>query len=103
MKCLAAVLLTSAFFANAASAAEAVCLRGDSIDRVKMVGEATAAASDRQNRQFDITFVAPCGARHQNVFFILKPESLPVCIIPGTALKTNTEGVCVVKSISPRS
>lgn len=100
MKALATVLLTAPFLAGAANAADAACLRSDTIESVKMMGEATATATDRQKRHYDITFVGPCGARHQNVFFILKPESLPLCIGPGTGLKTNSEGVCVVKTVT---
>ena len=102
MKRLATVLLGLACFAAAANAADTVCLRGDNIDHVTMISASTAKASDRDHRLFDISFVGPCGARHQNVFFILKPESLPTCIIPGTAFPTNKEGVCVVKTVGAR-
>jgi hypothetical protein len=102
MKRLATVLLGLMSFAPAANAADTACLRGDNIDSVTMVSADRATASDRDHRLFDITFVGACGARHLNVFFILRPESLPTCIVPSTAFHTNREGVCVIKAISAR-
>jgi hypothetical protein len=102
MKQLATVFLACACFAPAANAAGAACLRGDNIDHVSMVSASRATASDRDHRLFDIAFVTPCGVRHQNVFFILRPESLPTCIVPGTAFPTNKEAACVIKTISAR-
>lgn len=93
-----AYLLAVVLFAKASVAAE--CLRADAVDHIKMTGPATALATDRRDHRFDVTFVAPCGARHANVFFVMKPESLPTCISAGTALPTNREGVCVVKTVA---
>ncbi len=93
-----AYLLAVVALAQASVAAE--CLRADAVDQIRMTGPATALATDRRDHRFDVTFVAPCGARHANVFFIVKPEFLPTCISAGTALPTNREGVCVVKAVA---
>lgn len=99
LTCLLAALL----FSQAAAAREQLCLKSDSVDQIRMKGDATAVATDRQHRAFDIVFIAACGARHPNVFFVLKPELMPSCFGPGTALSTNREGPCVVKSVTPRA
>jgi hypothetical protein len=99
MKRIVAVLIAAALLPSVAHAEEAFCLRGDGIGHVSMTGPNTATASDRHGKKFDITFVSACGARHQNVFFVLRPESLPACVVPGTGLQTNSEGVCVIKTI----
>lgn len=96
MLCLVAV-------AGNAAAMDEPCLKGDKISSVTMVTADKALVTDRQNGRFELTFVGACGARHQNVFFVLRPESLPVCIGPGTALATNKDGVCVVKTINTHS
>jgi hypothetical protein len=103
MKRIATLLLASAIFAAAAgtaSAAGTACFRGDAIGHVKMTDGDKAVATDKQGKRFDITFAGLCGARHLNVYFVLKPESLPLCIAPGTAFPTNREGVCIVKSVT---
>jgi hypothetical protein len=95
-------LVALASLAQGALAGESICLRGDNIDRIQMTGAATASATDRAKRVFDIAFVGPCGARHLNVYFVVKPENLPVCVEAGTALPTSQEGVCVVKTIAAK-
>jgi len=93
------VFVAAAVAAGRAGAADAACLRGDNIGYVKMVSADKALATDKQDGQFDIVFTGPCGARFLNVFFVLKPENLPVCVVPGTAFPTNSRGICVVKSV----
>jgi hypothetical protein len=87
----------SAGVADTASA----CLRGDGIGQIKMTAADRALATDKQGKRYTVTFVMPCGARFQNVFFVFKPENLPTCIVPGTAFATNSRGVCVVKNVAP--
>lgn len=96
-------LIAAALLAEASVAADTACLRADNIDRIRMTGAATALATDKQKRSFDITFVGACGARHANVFFIVRPDFLPTCVAAGTALPTNIEGVCVAKTVKPRA
>jgi len=80
---------------------EEACLRGDRIDRISMVDARTAVAGSLDGGKFRITFITPCGARHIGTYFISNPDYLPNCIGPGTALRTNSEGVCTVKDIAP--
>lgn len=96
-------LMAAVLFAEASLAADTACLRADNIDQIRMTGAATALATDKQKQTFDITFVGSCGARHRNVFFVLRPESLPTCVAAGTALPTNSEGVCVAKTVTPHA
>jgi hypothetical protein len=96
-----ALLLSSAVAATAAGAEAKVCLRGDGIARIKMTAAGQALAADKQGTRYLVTFVTPCEARFQNTFFVLKPENLPTCIVPGTAFRTNRLGVCVVKTVAP--
>jgi hypothetical protein len=96
-------LLAAALFAQVSVAADTACLRADNIAQIRMTGTATALATDKQKRHFDITFVGACSARHPNVFFVVRPDFLPTCIAAGTALPTNTEGVCVAKAVKPRA
>ena len=77
-----------------------VCLRGDSLDRITMTTPLKAKATDASGRKYDITFVAPCGARHQNVYFVTNPDKLPTCLKSGAALPTNVQAACVVKSVT---
>lgn len=96
-------LIAAAVFAEASVAADTSCLRTDNIAQIRMTGAATALATDKHKRSFDITFVGACGARHPNVFFIVRPDFLPTCVSAGTALPTNTEGVCVAKTVKQRA
>jgi hypothetical protein len=96
-------LLAAALFAEASVAADTACLRADNIDQIRMTGAATALATDKQKRRFDITFVGACGARHPNVFFVVRPDFLPTCISAGAALPTNTEGACLAKTVKPHA
>jgi hypothetical protein len=80
--------------------ADEACLRGDKIDRISMTGSKTAVAGSLEGGKYRITFATPCGARHIGTFFISNPDHLPKCIGPGTALQTNSEGVCMVKAIT---
>lgn len=89
-------------FAQASLANPAMCLRSDRLDQIKMTGPATAVVTDREHYTFDITFVGSCGAHRLNEFFIIRPESMPACVSPGTAFPTHTAGVCVVKTIVAR-
>lgn len=82
------------------AAAQDACLRGDRIDRISMVDARTAVAGSLDGGKYRITFVTPCGARHIGTFFISNPDHLPTCVGPGTALQTNSEGVCTVKTIA---
>jgi|WetSurMetagenome_2_1015567.scaffolds.fasta_scaffold308407_1 hypothetical protein len=97
---LTASLFLLAAFTATGNAAAAACLRGDGIDQVKMTAASQAVVTGKDGQRYAVTFVAPCGARFQNVFFVLKPENLPVCIGAGTAFPTNSRGVCVVKSVA---
>ncbi len=100
MKALSLVVV--ALFAQSSFAGE-VCLRADKIDQIRMTGDATAIATDRNGHVFDLTFVAACGARQPNAFFIIKPEFLPACIAKGVALPTHKQGPCVVKTAKARA
>lgn len=80
---------------------DSACLRDVRIDHISMTGPKTAVAGSLDGGKYKITFVGPCGARHIGTFFISNPDYLPVCIGPGTALQTNIEGVCTVKTIAP--
>lgn len=91
--------LVLAFMPKIASGDDA-CLRGDRMDHIKMVDPRTAVAGSLDGGKYRITFVTPCGARHIGTFFISNPDHLPTCIGPGTALQTNLEGVCTVKTIA---
>jgi hypothetical protein len=97
---LTASLFLVAAFAATGNATAAVCLRGDGIGQVKMTAASQAVVTGKDGQRYTVTFVAPCGARFQNVFFVFKPENLPLCIGPGTAFPTNSRGVCVVKSVA---
>jgi hypothetical protein len=77
-----------------------VCLRGDNLDHITMTGPLQATATDKSGRKYDITFVAPCGARNQNVYFVTNPDKLQTCLTPGVALPTNLQAACVVKSVT---
>lgn len=94
------LLVAVAAFTQASFADDKTCLRTDNIDQIRMTGSDTAVATDRTHRAYDIVFGKGCGARHPNVFFIIKPDFLPTCITPGTILPTNREGNCLVKKVA---
>ncbi len=96
-------LFAAMLFAQSSIAADTVCLRTDNIDQIRMTGPTTALATDKQKRKFDIVFIAACGARNPDVFFVVKPDFLPSCVRAGTALPTNTEDVCVAKTVKLRA
>ncbi len=95
-------LIALAACAQASLAGTTVCLKSDSVGQIRMTGTSTARAMDRDRHTFHLTFMGPCGARHQNVFFVMKPDFMPACIKPGTALPTDSEGVCVVTEIEQK-
>lgn len=99
MQLFATALLAALVLPVAAHAGDE-CLRGDSLGRITMTTPFQAKATDTSGRKYDITFVAPCGARHQNVYFVTNPDKLPTCLKPGTALPTNAEGPCMVKAVT---
>lgn len=97
------LLIAAVVLAQASFAADKLCLKSGNIDQIRMTGIDTAVATDRAHHSFDIVFIAACSARHPNVHFVLKPELMPSCVGPGTALPTNREGPCVAKKVTPRT
>ncbi len=83
---------------NGASAADA-CLRADRLAQITMTGTDTAAARGKDGKTYTLQFTAPCGARHNGVFFVLHTKDMPTCIGAGAFLPTNREGACEVKTI----
>jgi hypothetical protein len=88
--------------ATGAQAAEA-CVRVDRVQQISMTGTDTASLHDKDGNVYGITFSAPCGARHSGVFFVLHWENMPTCIGKGVNLPTNSEGVCLIKSLRSAS
>ena len=99
MKLFPTALLAALMLPMTAHAGD-VCLRGDRLDRITMTTPLEATATDKSGRKYDITFVAACGARNQNVYFVTNPDKLPTCLTTGTALPTNSQAACVIKSVT---
>ena len=97
---LFAMSLLAALLLPTAAHARDVCLRGDRLDHITMTTPLRAAVTDKSGRKYDITFVAPCGARHQNVYFVTNPDKLPTCLKSGAALPTSVQAACIVKSVT---
>lgn len=98
MKLLAMITLAAAL-PMAAHAGEQ-CVRGDSMGQISMTTDSDARGVATDGKKYDIAFVGPCGARHVGVYFITNKDRLPACLKAGAALPTNSEGVCVIKSIA---
>lgn len=86
------------FLSSGAMAAD-FCLRSDHLDQISVKGPDAATARDKDGKTYAITFTAPCGARHNGVYFVLHTNSMPTCIHPGVFLPTNSEGSCEVATI----
>lgn len=102
MRWLVSVFLCWSAVSAASWAGNPTCLRSDAVGQISMAGATKAIATDKQGAKFDVVFLAPCGARYQNTYFVLHPENMPACIAAGTALPTNDRGVCVVTSVVAR-